>query len=336
MTQVKPVVMETNSVKRESSNLLRSLIWFLKLIFKYIGMFPMDIDPKTWKFTFALFSWTSLFSFIRLVAFNAPLTLLPVVILYTELGLEGKGNQTLGNESDITKSFGELYQNKVVQIVFTIQDLSCFLYYVLPFLLCYKMAKPFSNIFNLISTPSSNSFAKDNLNGYVMLFPIVCFLFMIVGNLIISLEFLKQVNDAIPETSLLMSISLFGITFTAPLGLHFLLAVYELSFYHIFSYYESFAKNILSTKEVPNIIAHVKDFVVFLDEFQEAFGCFLLVDLALMLFFWLSHCYIAFINSQVSGTALSGSLLVIVSELLRVVSISSTCEHITKRAPSRL
>ena len=42
------------------------------------------------------------------------------------------------------------------------------------------------------------------------------------------------------------------------------------------------------------------------------------MDLGLLLLFWLSHWYIAFINIKVSTLAVAGPVLVILAEMLRV------------------
>ena len=70
----------------------------------------------------------------------------------------------------------------------------------------------------------------------------------------------------------------------------------------------------------------------FLNNFQLAFGWLLFVDLSLLLFFWLSHWYMAFVSIKVSALAVAGPILVIIAETWRVIGISTACENITQRS----
>ena len=72
------------------------------------------------------------------------------------------------------------------------------------------------------------------------------------------------------------------------------------------------------------------DLIEIMKHFQQCYGLFLLVDLTIMLFYWLTHCYMAYVAFHTSALSFLGSLLVVVAELLRVIAISNTCEHLTR------
>ena len=63
---------------------------------------------------------------------------------------------------------------------------------------------------------------------------------------------------------------------------------------------------------------------------KQGFALFLLVDLTLMLLFWLTHLYMAYFSLKIGILAVINSLLMIIAELWRVVKISYACEHFTE------
>ena len=140
----------------------------------------------------------------------------------------------------------------------------------------------------------------------------------------------KMLSD--PSSLMFYNLVMIGNGFTSQLGLNFFLVVYEFFFYQNCSYSKIFTKRVLTSKETSEILNLANDLVYILSNFQAAFGWFLLVDLALLLLFWLSHWYMAFINIQVSALTVAGPALVILAEMIRVFGISSACENITKMA----
>ena len=125
--------------------------------------------------------------------------------------------------------------------------------------------------------------------------------------------------------------SSFGLTFTSRLGLHILLALYELTFYFFLGCYERFAVHVLETKDKRTTLSRSVDLINLMENFQEGFGLFLFIDLALMLFFWLTHCYNAYMSFKVDFVAVLANFLIIVSELVRVVGISFACDRATRK-----
>ena len=78
MTKVrgKPIFLENDVTK--PSRVVTVLMGSVTNVAIILGILPMAIDKKELVMTFRLFSWTTFFSFIRLVAFNAPFTIVPL------------------------------------------------------------------------------------------------------------------------------------------------------------------------------------------------------------------------------------------------------------------
>ena len=331
MARVRPKPLALNVVPKSSKVLLK-IVGLISMIGTTLGIIPMKIDGEDMQFSFKLFSWRSLFSFVRLVVFNAPLTIAPLVLFRG-----GFVEQEIENELDLNMTdilTNDPYANDMVQVILNLLNASCFLYYVLPFILCCKIATPMANINKTVLKTDSHQVDHILCPSYMILLPIFCFLFIAIGNLTMALAFLDVKEKTYPGSSSLLftNIVVFGQGFTSQLGLNFFLVVYEFFFYHVFYLLENFTKYVLATKNTALTLSRTNDLVFILANFQEAYGWFLLVDLSLLLFFWLSHWYIAFINIKVSTLAVAGPVLVILAEMLRVIGISSACERITNNA----
>ena len=76
----------------------------------------------------------------------------------------------------------------------------------------------------------------------------------------------------------------------------------------------------------------MRQLIIFMDSFQQCYGVFLLVDLTLMFLYWLIHLYNAYFTFQESPLAASGSVLIILAELWRVLLLSEACHQFTMEA----
>ena len=116
---------------------LTRLVGLVSGLASILGITPMTIDYKTFDFTFALFSWTSLFSLIRVVVFNSPLSILPLVLSHGGYWkAELVGNKLVGNITEIALkpniTMNNPYAGDMAQIVLNLLSSSSLLYYVLP------------------------------------------------------------------------------------------------------------------------------------------------------------------------------------------------------------
>ena len=140
------------------------------------------------------------------------------------------------------------------------------------------------------------------------------------------------------------------IYFLANIPLHFFLATYEYFFYHTVSGYSALTKRFLELRmDSRTLMKRGEDILSMMKHLQKAFGFFLLVDLTLMLLFWLIHTYVAYFTFQVKSKlylknsdhtheigllfqgnviTAAGSALIILAELSRVALLSNTCDRL--------
>ena len=106
------------------------------------------------------------------------------------------------------------YASSVIQIVYNALNASCFLYYVLPFVLCFKMATPMMNIFRIICKPSYEG-KHLMAPSFMILLPIISFMLMAIGYFMLALAFLDYMEVEYPGSSSLLFVNLqmFGTDF---------------------------------------------------------------------------------------------------------------------------
>ena len=78
------------------------------------------------------------------------------------------------------------------------------------------------------------------------------------------------------------------------------MATYEYFFYRNMPSYESLAKRVLKTEDPRLLLDRTKELTVFMKNTQDGYGFFLLVDLTLMLLYWLIHTFKAYFTFQVN------------------------------------
>ena len=179
----------------------------------------MKIDYKELSFKFTLFSWRTVFSFVRLVVFNAPLTIMPMV-LYRGGYVEDELTNELGlNTTDLlSNDVNKTYMGDMAQVVINLLNASCLLYYILPFILCYKMATP---LMNMHQTVLKHSDQLEHLStpSIMILLPIFCFIFVALENFMMTLAILANMEEEHVGSSSLPFVKLvtFGNAFTCRL-----------------------------------------------------------------------------------------------------------------------
>ena len=202
------------------------------------------------------------------------------------------------------------------------------MYYVLPFLFAYSMAKPLEKMIK-IAKAEQKVMSKRNLSQIAK--PIIAFICFIVGGFLQTISLLLSLERQYPGyTQLPLHVySIVGVSFLSSLGLQFCLSVYEFYFYTAANNFYDLARNVFS---LDGHFQHVRQLIVFMDSFQQCYGVFLLVDLTLMFLYWLIHLYNAYFTFQESPLAASGSVLIILAELWRVFLLSEACHQFTKEA----
>ena len=125
----------------------------------------------------------------------------------------------------------------------------------------------------------------------------------------------------------------------AHLSLHFLLAMYEQYLYQSCNLFQVMAQLTLNTYDRTTMFARAKMLPCLMEALQRGFGFFILVDITLMLIYWLLHLYHAYFTFQVRIQNLLlflvslsqegivpalASALVILAEFSRVFMLSDT------------
>ena len=127
----------------------------------------------------------------------------------------------------------------------------------------------------------------------------------------------------------------------AHLSLHFLLAMYEQYLYQSCNLFQLMAQLTLNTYDRTTMFVRAKMLPCLMEAIQRGFGFFILVDITLMLIYWLLHLYHAYFTFQVRIQNLPlflvsnlhsqegivpalASALVILAEFSRVFMLSDT------------
>ena len=134
------------------------------------------------------------------------------------------------------------------------------------------------------------------INKKYVLFPIMGFLLFAVGKSLYLTYVLIRWDQ--PGLFLWRYINTCFFVLTH-LPLHFLLAVFENYLYQNFNIFHVMCSWVLSSKDHDRPSDRAKILPDVMEAIQGGFGFFLLVDLTLMLCFWLLHTYFAYFTFQV-------------------------------------
>ena len=134
------------------------------------------------------------------------------------------------------------------------------------------------------------------INKKYVLFPILGFLLFAVGKSLYLTEILIRWDQPGLYCARYINTCFFVLTH---LPLHFLLAVFENYLYQNFNMFHVMCSWTLSSKNQDGPIERAKILPDMMEAIQGGFGFFLLVDLTLMLCFWLLHTYFAYFTFTV-------------------------------------
>ena len=102
------------------------LVFVLRKLAMFLGIFPFDINKETGELSFKWFSLTTFLSLIRLLAFNFPFSVLPLLLIT----YFGPGEWSSGEMEEITNT--TLNSTPTVYLVVaSVEYMSCFFYFVL-------------------------------------------------------------------------------------------------------------------------------------------------------------------------------------------------------------
>ena len=254
------------------------------------GLLPIKIDKKTGAVTdFKLISLSSLLTFVRLLTFYSPFLILPGLLFYC-------GPAKKEYEEITGKNFTDEHPVQGVEIIYEIEHYLAFIVFVLPLILSSVQPKHFNKMYNIV-VEFINSFVMEEkpklINVRHVLLPLMGFAFFAIGKLL-NLVYVHINFVELP----ILSFNVFCNTcylFLCHLPLHFLLAVHEHFLYQEFEIFHAMCSWTLNANNGSKaLIKRAKVLPELMEAIQGAFGLVLLVDITLMLIYWLLHTYHAY------------------------------------------
>ena len=276
----------------------------------FIGLSPYKINKVTGEVSFRWISCETIWSLIRLVVVNAPFSFLPIILA----AIYGSGEwdpEEIHGYVNNTNAAAPIYH-----VVISVEYISCYSYFILPFLLAHATAKPLSGLMQILVRTQNKELGSS---GVAEIFrPFVGFFLFFVGKLLLFCFIITMLNTASPgflEKPFTMY-GMLSLLVLSPLGLHFFLASQEFVFYSFSSFYRALAKCVLETSKVTrtaptqptamqehkNIAVYdapgdtfhgnLKELIDLMKNMTEAFGPFLLQNFSLLLLYWLLHLYV--------------------------------------------
>ena len=263
----------------------------------WVGLLPFT-SPEL---SFKLASARTFFSFVRLLIFTSPLLILPPIFLFGGLCKKEYEKET-GLDWD-----GVAPSNSVKGMVLTADYYLNFTIYILPFAFAFVSTEAISKLFryqikymNVMTSEGGPSF----INAKHILFPILCFLLFTVGKLLVLLNAMLSTDYHIPPGLYINTYTNICYVFLSNLPLQFLLAMWENFLYQNFNFFSSAAKFAISGNNPQCLLKRARDLPFLMENIQQGFGFFLLVDISLMLIYWLLHTYLAYDTFQVNNLCL--------------------------------
>ena len=273
---------------------LRYFFVVLTTLLNWSGFVPFNINRETRTLEFKLISFSSIFAFVRLFILMSP-----TFVLHLILRLGGPA------EKEYEEVTGKNYTGFEIPVkglyeLFMVEYGISFLIFVLPSAFAFVSAKHMNKMFHCQTDFIRRFVIKEErpefINKKYVLFPILGFLLFAVGKSLYLTELLIRWDQPGLYCARYINTCFFVLTH---LPLHFLLAVFENYLYQNLNMFHVMCSWTLSSKDQDGPLERAKILPDVMEVIQGGFGFFLLVDLTLMLCFWLLHTYFAYFAFQV-------------------------------------
>jgi hypothetical protein len=228
-----------------------------------------------------------------------------------------------------------IYENKILTILKNTEIFfGAFLYLILPFAVCNTIVNPLNNLWQIVANPENELRGTTWFTSLTTIRPIISFILFLLGSSFKTLGYFEHLHDNSPDRvnspiTVFTRICYFS---ASQLGLQFFLVVYEFYFYYWTNVCSMISKNVLKSLTTKELFHQTSVFIDLLENFQDAYGLFLLADLTIMLLYWLEDLFTSYFTFQTNLMAASGSVIIICAELHRVVSLSLACDTLTRSA----
>ena len=298
MRKVKPAFKEESGKGdgfEHVSGYFRYVFMFIVKSLCWIGLIPFKMGGSTKMYKFKLLSISTLFAFIRLLIFTFPVLILPLFFLFGGPGkqeYEGKTGEAYTMETPYPAI------EELLEAEFYIN----FLIYVLPFAFAFVSVQHFNKSYHC-QVEFQNMMIMEERPSYInvkhVLFPVIGFLLFALGKLL-NMTMIFSEMDSIHMSLYINMYANICYFVLGHLPLHFLLAMYENFLYQNFNMFKVMCLWTLNVKDKSALLARSNMLPVLMEAIQGGFGFFILVDITLMLIYWLLHLYHAYFTFQVS------------------------------------
>ena len=260
------------------------------------GLVPIKVDKNRSTVEFKLISTSTLFASLRLLFLTFPLIVLPLILHSS--GLHKKEYETATGKN-YTISLYDDDVSGLYELCFAEYCLS-FLVYILPLAISYSAIEPLGKLCQCF-IEFQNMFVMEGIprltNLKQVLFPIMGFILLTLGKLLNLMYMLKKGYYA---GLYLNRYLLTCYYFLAHLPLHLLLAIHENFLYQQFNLHHVMCSETLKAiVRGGTLLSRANVLLEFMESTQGVFGFFILVDITLMLIYWLLHTYHAYFAFQV-------------------------------------
>ena len=273
----------------------RYFFMFLVKFLLWTGLVPFKMGGSTRMFEFKLFSISSLFAFLRLFIFTFPVLILPLIFIFGGFTKQEYEEKT-GERFYLETPYPGLDQ------LYTAEFYINFLIYVLPSAFAFVLVEHLNKSHNLIVELKNMMVMEEQPNfinvKYVVL-PIVGFLLFSLGKLLNLIYVWTEMDSTLMSLyiNIYTNICFF---LQVHLPLHFLLAMYENYLYQSFSVFKVMCSWTLNAKDKSALLKRANMLPIQMEAIQGGYGFFILVDITLMLIYWLLHLYHAYFTFQVT------------------------------------
>ena len=291
--KVKPAFKE----ELEFENVSGCLKYFFMFLIKFIlwtGLLPLKEGGSTELYEFKLLSRSTLFAFVRLLIVTFPFLILPLIFMF--------GGFAKQEYEEIT---GEKFYMKTphpgLQELYSAEFYINFVIYILPFAFCFAGGEHFTKSYHLQMEFQDMMTMEDKpsfLNVKQVLFPIIGFLLFALGKLLNLIQMWTKV-DYVYAGLYINKYTNMCYFVLGHLFLHFLLAIWENFLYQTLNMFQVMCSWTLDAKNQSGLLARANILPGFMEAIQGGFGFFILVDITLLLIYWLLHLYHAYFTFQV-------------------------------------
>ena len=268
-------------------------MFLVKLLF-WTGLVPLKIGGPTRMFEFKLLSISSLFAFVRLLIITFPFLILPLIFIFGGFTKQEYEEKT-GKKFSMEFTYQGLDQLYIAEFYIN------FLIYVLPSAFAFVLVKHLNKSHNAAVDFKNMMTMEDQpsfINVKYVVLPIMGFLLFALGKLLNLIQLWSKMHISLMSLYINMYTNI-CFFLLVHLPLHFLLAVYESYLYQSFSMFKVISSWTLNAKDKSALLKRANMLPTQMEATQRGFGFFILVDITLMLIYWLLHLYHAYFTFQV-------------------------------------